>query len=162
MNHNANIYIISAHSKYFAKIFLCINNKAVEESVRDRILKFIDHKGISSSEFSKRIGVSRNYILVLRHELPNVMHARLAERIALGRLDRLGRYIELLLIGKGDMLIGAVPDHDKNEDFFEKKLLEFFQRRDEQYQHILSQNSEIIRQNGEILKRVLESQNKDR
>lgn len=32
------------------------------------------------------------YILVLRHELPDVMHASLAERIALGRQDRIGRY----------------------------------------------------------------------
>lgn len=155
MNYNANIYIISAHSKYFAKIFLCINNKAVEESVRDRILKFIDHKGISSSEFSKRIGVSRNYISSMSKSIqPDKLHSISVHFPELN--------IEWLLIGKGDMLIGAVPDHDKNEDFFEKKLLEFFQRRDEQYQHILSQNSEIIRQNGEILKRVLESQNKDR
>ena len=40
--------------------------------------------------------------------------------------------------------------------------MEFFQRRDTQYQMILSQNSEIIRQNGEILKRVLEMQNKNK
>lgn len=141
--------------KIFCKDFLCINNKAVEESVRDRILKFIDHKGISSSEFSKRIGVSRNYISSMSKSIqPDKLHSISVHFPELN--------IEWLLIGKGDMLIGAVPDHDKNEDFFEKKLLEFFQRRDEQYQHILSQNSEIIRQNGEILKRVLESQNKDR
>lgn len=70
--------------------------------------------------------------------------------------------IEWLLIGKGEMLSNDNPIQERSEDFFEKKLMEFFQRRDEQYQQILSQNSEIIRQNGEILKRVLESKNKDK
>lgn len=35
-------------------------------------------------------------IIVLRHELSDIMYASFAERIALGRLDRLRRYVELL------------------------------------------------------------------
>ena len=70
--------------------------------------------------------------------------------------------IDWILTGEGEMLVDNSPTPNKKEDFFEKKLMEFFQRRDTQYQMILSQNSEIIRQNGEILKRVLEMQNKNK
>lgn len=40
--------------------------------------------------------LSLQYILVLRHELPDVMYASLAKRIALGSPYSLGRYVELL------------------------------------------------------------------
>lgn len=37
----------------------------------------------------------------------------------------------------------------------DQKFISFFEKRDRQYEIILTQNSEIIRQNGEILQRVL-------
>lgn len=123
--------------------------------LKERLDLIIKHLGISGRAFAKECGFSESY------------YATINEGIGADKLNKiLSKYPELsarwILTGEGEMLDNDNPVRERSEDFFEKKLMEFFQRRDEQYQHILSQNSEIIRQNGEILKRVLESQNKDR
>lgn len=123
--------------------------------LKERLDLVIKHLGISGRAFAKECGFSESY------------YATINEGIGADKLNKiLSRYPELsarwILTGEGEMLDNDNPVRERSEDFFKKKLMEFFQRRDEQYQHILSQNSEIIRQNGEILKRVFESQNKDR
>lgn len=121
--------------------------------IKERLNLIIKHLGVSGRAFAKECGFSESY------------YATINEGIGADKLNKiLPKYPESsarwILTGEGEMLNNDSPAQEMNEDFLEKKLIEFFQRRDEQYQQILSQNSEIIRQNGEILKRVLESQDK--
>lgn len=121
--------------------------------IKERLNLIIKHLGVSGRAFAKECGFSESY------------YATINEGIGADKLNKiLSKYPEFsarwILTGEGEMLNNDSPAQEMNEDFLEKKLIEFFQRRDEQYQQILSQNSEIIRQNGEILKRVLESQDK--
>lgn len=126
-------------------------------TTRRRIIELVKSQGFKVSYFFEEIGdsyanfkgakldiePSADILVKIRTKIPNAN-------------------IDWILTGEGEMLVDNSPTPNKKEDFFEKKLMEFFQRRDTQYQMILSQNSEIIRQNGEILKRVLEMQNKNK
>lgn len=143
------------HQNVLQRFFVHNLNSYMEEDVKSRILRFLRYKGINPSQFSLLIGASRNYVSSMSKSIqPDKLQS-----ISV-RFPELN--IEWLLVGKGEMLSNDNPTQERREDFFEKKLMEFFQRRDTQYQMILSQNSEIIRQNGEILKRVLEMQNKNK
>lgn len=126
-------------------------------TVKERIIELVESQGKTVSTFFPSIGLSYS-----NFKGPQLKSSPSADILAKIKATFPNANIDWLLTGEGEMLLHDSPTQEQSEVFFEKKLMEFFQRRDEQYQQILSQNSEIIRQNGEILKRVLESQNEDR
>lgn len=125
-------------------------------TVKRRILKLVKSQGFKVSKFFNEVGDSyENYKGRSLDSSPGVdILVKIRTKIPTANID-------WLLTGEGEMLIQDSAPSEIKDDFFEKKLMNFFKKRDEQYQKILSQNSEIIRQNGEILKRVLESHDKN-
>lgn len=125
-------------------------------TTKERIILLLNNKGVTISNFFSSIGVS--YSNFKGKQLESSPSADLVAKIKSNFPDV---NTDWLLTGEGEMLIQDSTPSEARDDFFEKKLMSFFDKRDEQYQMILSQNSEIIRQNGEILKRVLESHDKN-
>lgn len=125
-------------------------------TTKERIILLLNNKGVTISNFFSSIGVS--YSNFKGKQLESSPSADLVAKIKSNFPDV---NTDWLLTGEGEMLIQDSTPSEARDDFFEKKLMNFFEKRDEQYQMILSQNSEIIRQNGEILKRVLESHDKN-
>lgn len=125
-------------------------------TTKERIILLLNNKGVTISNFFSSIGVS--YSNFKGKQLESSPSADLVAKIKSNFPDV---NTDWLLTGEGEMLIQDSTSSEARDDFFEKKLMNFFEKRDEQYQMILSQNSEIIRQNGEILKRVLESHDKN-
>lgn len=85
------------------------------QTVKGRLQHFLRYKGISNSEFSRRMNLSVTYIGSMRESLPP---RRIVE---LGRLfPELNR--DWLLYGDGDMLISGNPESD-TEPGYEVPLL---------------------------------------
>lgn len=74
----------------------------MKENAKDRLLQFLDYKGIGQNKFEKAVGLSIGYINKLRHE-PSPTKLRLI----------INTYPELdenwLLTGEGDMLKSDTP-----------------------------------------------------
>lgn len=67
------------------------------ETVKDRLMQFLESRGISKSEFSRRMGLSNAYIGSMRKSMPSDKVSRLMELFP--ELNR-----EWLLYGEGSML----------------------------------------------------------
>lgn len=69
-----------------------------QQTVKDRLLLFLRHEGISNSEFARRLGVSVAYVGAMRKSLPEEKVKKVVELFpALNR--------DWLLYGEGDMLL---------------------------------------------------------
>lgn len=79
------------------------NPKPDQESVKDRLLKFIDMEGISKSEFARKMNLSVAYLGAMRKSMP-------AEKIKqlVGIYPNLNR--DWLLYGEGEMYRDANDD----------------------------------------------------
>lgn len=115
---------------------------AMEASVKDRLIKFLEINHISKSEFGRRIGVSSAFITSMRQS----MQPDKVKRIAL-------EFPELnttwLLTGEGPMLKGSSADSASSEV---GELLSVIRRHGE----ALARQGEELRRQGERLDRMLE------
>lgn len=68
----------------------------MEETVKDRLLRFLQEEKISNSEFSRRMGLSPAYVGAMRKSMPEEKVSRLMELYP--RLNR-----DWLLYGEGEM-----------------------------------------------------------
>lgn len=86
-------------SKYFKAHFYLFKAHKMESTVKDRLIKYLEEKKISKSEFGRRIGVSSAFITSMRQS----MQPDKLERIALNFPDL---NTEWLMTGKGYMIKG--------------------------------------------------------
>ena len=118
---------------------------------KGRLLEYLDSKGVKNAEFYRATNLSNGFL-----DKNNNIGSDSIELI-------ISKYPDLslgwLITGEGEMLVKKDTASGLFESFIEKKIMDFFDKRDNQYQIILSQNSEIIRQNGELLKCVLKNYN---
>ncbi len=79
----------------------------MDESVKDRLLIFIKHLGVSKLKFEKEIGVSCSYINKLRHKPSDKVLSSI-----LSRFPELNKV--WLLSGVGDMIVNPTIKDDAN------------------------------------------------
>lgn len=79
----------------------------MDESVKDRLLIFIKHLGVSKLKFEKEIGVSCSYINKLRHKPSDKVLSSI-----LSRFPELNKV--WLLSGVGDMIVNPTIKDDTN------------------------------------------------
>lgn len=72
----------------------------MEETVKDRLLQFLQAERMSNSEFSRKMGLSPAYVGAMRKSMPEEKVARLMELFP--RLNR-----DWLLYGEGEMYLSA-------------------------------------------------------
>ena len=77
----------------------------MENNVKDRLISYLEHKGINKSEFGRSIGVSNAFVSSMRQSIQPDKVLKIAT--AYPDLN-----IEWLLIGRGDMIRGTVTDPD--------------------------------------------------
>lgn len=102
-------------------------------SVKDRIILFIDHIGISKSKFEVEIGVSNGYLTKLRHKP--------SDKVISGILKRFPEINKVwLLSGEGSMM--ASPKSETKEYDVLIKLIEEYRDqiriKDEQISKLLN------------------------
>lgn len=81
----------------------------MEETVKDRLLRFLQAEKISNSEFSRQMGLSPAYVGAMRKSMPEEKVARLMELYP--NLNR-----DWLLYGEGDMYQKGSADKTVPED----------------------------------------------
>lgn len=78
-----------------------------DESVKDRLLIFIKHLGVSKLKFEKEIGVSCSYLNKLRHKP--------SDKILLSILSRFPELNKVwLLSGEGNMIVNPTEKDDSD------------------------------------------------
>ena len=68
-----------------------------QETVKDRLLRFLEKVGVSKSEFARRMGVSVAYLGAMRKSMPEEKVSKVVELFP--QLNR-----DWLLYGEGDMI----------------------------------------------------------
>lgn len=81
----------------------------MEETVKDRLLQFLQKERISNSEFARQMGLSPAYVGAMRKSMPEEKVAKLMEIYP--RLNR-----DWLLYGEGEMYNDAPVAHVLDED----------------------------------------------
>ena len=87
------------------------------ESVKERLIQFIEYKGISKYEFEKRCVLSPRYVSNIKNSIQPDKMERIA--IAFPELN-----FDWLLIGRGSMLLNENGVVSMNQDNKDIKLLE--------------------------------------
>lgn len=80
-----------------------------EESVKQRLLKYLQSKRITQSEFTRALGVSPTYVGAMRKGIPAVKLKKLCELYP--DLNR-----DWLLYGEGEMLKSETPKAEKDDN----------------------------------------------